>query len=73
MFGMVLRLADVMGGGGGIYPQSSHADRICILLNLRGGAQYPAHRQFQPGRSGICRDQPAARRRRRREGSVRFL
>lgn len=70
MVGMVLRLADVMGGVGGVYPPSSHADRIRILLDLRGGAQYATHRQFEPGRSGIYRDQPAARRRCRREGPV---
>ena len=62
MVGVALRVADVMGGGGGVYPQSSHADRICILLDLRGGAQYPAHRQFQPGRPvfaaiGLLREQ----------------
>jgi hypothetical protein len=70
MVGVVLRLADVMGGGGGVYPQSSHADGIYNLLDLRGGAQHPAHRQFQSGRSGTYRDQPAARRRCHREGPV---
>ena len=68
MVGMVLRLADVMGVGG-VYPPSSYADRIRFLLDLRG-AQYATDRQFQPGRSGIYRDQPAARRRCRREGPV---
>jgi hypothetical protein len=49
MVGMVLRLADGMGGVGGVYPPyppSSYADRIRILLDLRGGAQYATDRQF---------------------------
>ena len=49
MVGMVLRLADVMGGVGGIYPPyppPSYTNRIRILLDLRGGAQYATDRQF---------------------------
>jgi hypothetical protein len=73
MVGRVLRRADVVGGGGGVYPQSPYADRIRFLLDLRGGAQRQPHFKFQPGCSGIYRDRSAARRRHRREGPIRFL
>jgi hypothetical protein len=70
MVDVVVPLADGMDRSGGIYAPPSHANGILILLDLRGGAQYPAHRQLRPGRSGIYRDQPAARRRCCREGPV---
>src|ERR1700719_5211912 len=73
MVGLVLRVADVVGGGGGVYPQSSHRRRLRALLDLRGGAQLNSNPKFRPPRSDVCRDRTAASRRRHREGPVRVL
>src|SRR6202158_2399687 len=73
MVGMVLRVADVVGGGSGVYPLSSDRHRLRVLLNLRGGAQFQPRPKFRPQRSVVCRDRLAARRRRHREGPVRIL
>jgi hypothetical protein len=71
MVGVVLRIADDVGGGGRVHPLSSHPDRCGILLDLRGGPQFEPHTEFDTRPTPVFHGRRAARRKSSRETLVR--
>jgi len=68
--GVALSVPDVMDGGGRVYAYAPESSGICIVLDLRGRAQYRPDCHFYSDWTCLGHDRASARRKNYRESQA---